>query len=110
MSSKVLRTIAASVLAASAVTPVLQACGSDKITPVNYGEPPDSSIFDTGGGGSSPYGYGEGGTTSVPEAAPPVCPDSLKQCAETFTYPYNGEQTVELRGNYNPTAWTNGNM
>ena len=32
----------------------------------------------------------------VPEAGPPSCPDSLKLCAETFTYPYNGEQSVEL--------------
>ena len=54
--------------------------------------------------------YGEGGatTTSIPEAGPPVCPDSLKLCAETFTYPYNGEQSVELRGDYRSGAWVQG--
>jgi glycosidase len=110
MKSKVPRTIAASLFAASIAGPALQACGSDKITPVNYGQPPDASgDFDTGAGGNSPYGYGEGGGADIPEAAPPVCPPSLKQCAEQFTYPYNGEQSVELRGDYNPTAWTMGN-
>ena len=55
MKSKVPRTIAASLFAASIVGPALQACGSDKITPVNYGQPPDASgDFDTGAGGNSP--------------------------------------------------------
>jgi glycosidase len=85
------------------------ACGNDKTTQVNYGEPPDASLFDTGAGGNGSYGYGgEGGSTSIPEAGPPTCSDALKLCAETFTYPYNGEQSVLLRGSYAPGAWTAG--
>ena len=34
----------------------------------------------------------------------------IKLCAETFTYPYNGEQSVELRGDYRAGAWTMGDM
>jgi glycosidase len=86
------------------------ACGNDKVTPVNYGQPPDASLFDTGNGGSSPYG-GDGGTGTtppIPEAGPPTCSDALKLCPETFTYPYNGEQSVLLRGSYAPSAWTAG--
>ena len=102
--------IGVSMLGASVLVPALQACGSDQINPVNYGEPPDGSQFDAGGGGNSEYGYGEGDDGgTVPEAAPPVCPSSLEQCSEAFTFPYNGETSVELRGNYNPTAWTTGN-
>jgi hypothetical protein len=32
----------------------------------------------------------------------------LKLCAETFTYPFNGETSVELRGSYRPGEWTMG--
>jgi glycosidase len=89
------------------------ACGSDATQNSNYGSPPDASTFDpgqgTGSGGSYGYGDGAGGPSSPPEeAGPPQCADSDKLCAETFTYPYGGEQSVELRGSYNATAWTMG--
>jgi glycosidase len=90
------------------------ACGNDNITKVSYGSPPDASSFDPGQGGSSPYGDGGSGGMgpgmNIPEAGPPMCPDSLKLCAETFTYPYGGETSVELRGNYRAGAWTMGDM
>ena len=95
---------------ASLVALALAACGSDKTSPVNYGQPPDAALFDTGNGGTSPYGNdgGGGGPTNIPEAGPPSCSDDLKLCAETFTYPFNGETSVELRGDYAPGAWTQG--
>lgn len=91
---------------------VVAACGDDTIHQVNYGSPPDSSVYDPGSSsGGSPYGYGSDAgpvTTVEAEAGPPQCPDSLKLCAETFTYPYNGEQSVELRGDYRSGAWVQG--
>lgn len=89
-------------------------CGSDQINQVDYGTPPDASTFDPGQGGPSPYGSGSGQMTpppadaSLPEAAPPTCPDSLKLCPEIFTYPYGGETSVELRGDYRAGAWQMG--
>jgi glycosidase len=84
-------------------------CGNDKTTAVDYGQPPDASTFDPGQGGPSPSGSGSAGSpTNVPDAGPVMCPDSLKLCAETFTYPYNGEMSVELRGSYRQGAWTMG--
>lgn len=84
-------------------------CGSDKTNPAQYGEPPDASTFNPGPGGGGSYGSGSsGGPSGVPEAGPPMCPDSLKLCAETFTYPFNGETSVELRGDYRAGAWTMG--
>jgi glycosidase len=78
----------------------------------NYGEPPEAGIFDPGqGGGGSGYGSGSstgGGPTTPFDAGPPVCADSLKTCGETFTFPFDNETSVELRGNYAPGAWTSG--
>jgi Glycogen recognition site of AMP-activated protein kinase len=64
--------------------------------------------FGTGTGtGAAVVSYGgHGGTGGTPL---PVCPDTLKLCAETFTYPYNGETSVELRGDYAAGAWQMGN-
>jgi glycosidase len=89
------------------------ACGNDNVDQDGYGTPPEASTFDPGQGGSAPYGGDAGDattTTNIPEAGPPMCPDSLKLCAETFTYPYNGETSVELRGSYRTGAWTMGDM
>ncbi len=96
------------VLGASAAA-VVVACGSDTVNPVSFGTPPDASAYNPGQGGSGGYGDGGSGPVNpVPEAGPPTCPDSLKLCAETFTYPYNGETSVELRGDYRTGAWTKG--
>ena len=40
---------------------------------------------------------------------PFVCPDTLKRCASTITYPFNGETSVELRGDFGgPDTWVTG--
>ena len=107
MTPKTLRALAT---ALALGVPTLAACGSDKTAPINYGQPPDASLFDTGNGGSSPYGGdgGSGGNPNIPEAGPPACADALKLCAETFTFPYNGETSVELRGSFAAGAWVKG--
>jgi glycosidase len=86
------------------------ACGNDSTNNNGYGVPPEASTFDPGQGGNAPYGGDAGDATVLPpvEAGPPPCPDSLKLCPEPFTYPYNGETSVELRGNYAAGAWTMG--
>ena len=110
MTPTILRALAAWLTAASLGAAALSGCGNDKVAPVNYGEPPDGSQFDTGPGGSGPYGADGGGdgNASIPEAGPPACPDALKLCAETFTLAYAGEQSAELRGSFAAGAWTQG--
>ena len=89
------------------------ACGSDVTHNPNYGSPPDAGWNPGPPGPGDGYGSGNnaGGTDGGSfDAAPPppMCPDALKLCAETFTYPYNGETSVELRGDYRAGAWTMG--
>ncbi|MGD0525617.1 MAG: alpha-amylase family glycosyl hydrolase [Polyangiaceae bacterium] len=99
-------------IALTAVGVVMAACGNDQVNQINYGNPPDASLFDAGNGGSSPYG-GDGGTgvtPPIPEAGPPTCSDADKLCPETFTYPYDGETSVELRGSFAAGAWVTGVM
>jgi len=101
----------------------LVACGSDQVTQKNYGSPPDASGFNPGtGGGGGGYGYGygggstgSGGTTTgdaghkpVDAWVAPTCPVADERCGETFTYPFNGETSVSLMGNYSATGWTVG--
>ena len=109
MKSSTLRAVAATLVTAAA-TSAAAACGNDNTNNNGYGTPPEASTFDPGQGGNAPYGGDAGDATVKPptEAGPPSCPDSLKLCAETFTFPYNGETSVELRGNYRPGAWTMG--
>jgi glycosidase len=95
-----------------AFAPVLLAgCGNDTTNVQSFGSPPDAAAFDTGPGGNN-GGYGSGGNNGTGdggyEAGPPVCPDTLKRCAETFTYPFNNETSVELRGDYRTNSWTTG--
>ena len=81
----------------------LAACGTDAVSKRDYGDPPDAALFDPGNG-SGGDGYGSGSTPT-----PFVCPDELKKCAATFTYPFAGETSVELRGDYNgPDTWITG--
>src|SRR5690349_7136617 len=72
----------------------LPGCGSDEPNNRDYGQPPDAATFNPGAGGGDGYGYGSG-----PEK-PFVCPDPLKRCNHTITYPFNGETSVELRGDF----------
>ena len=91
--------LGATLLAASA----LPACGSSDPNNKDFGSPPDAAIFNPGLGGNDPYGYGGG------EPTPFVCPDELKRCGHTFTYPFNGESSVELRGDFGgPETWEKG--
>ncbi len=81
----------------------LIACGSDAVNNKNYGEPPDAALFNPGNGGPGDN-YGSGNPPSTF-----VCPDELKRCAQDFTYPFSGESSVELRGDYRgPDSWLNG--
>ena len=96
-----------SVVALTTVT-ALGACGTDVVNNPDYGTPPDAGLFNPGaGGGGDGYGSGanvggDGGVTM------PACADPLKRCAQEFTFPFGGETSVELRGDYNPGAWTKG--
>lgn len=88
---------------------LVPACGSPEDQP---GRPPapDVGDYDAGHGGESgPYGYGDSSTShDAPVDTKPSCGDDLKRCPETFTYPFGGESSVELRGDYRPGAWTAG--
>jgi glycosidase len=87
------------------------ACGSDATENVDYGQPPDAATFNPGQGNGGD-GYGSGGNNGVDagviDAGPPVCPEELKRCTQEFTYPFNGETSVELRGDYRDGAWVAG--
>jgi len=81
----------------------LPACGSDETNNRDFGQPPDAQTFNPGLGGGDGYGYG-----STPEK-PFVCPDALKRCNHTITYPFNGETSVELRGDFGGSdTWVTG--
>jgi glycosidase len=98
----------------------LAACGTDQLNIQNFGSPPDAGYFNPGnGGGSGGYGYGYGGgPTSTPDGSTvhpmfdanvgPGCPVAQQLCPEVFTYPFNGETSVSVMGNYSPTGWTVG--
>ena len=82
----------------------LPACGSDATNNKDFGQPPNAAIFNPGLGGGDGYGYG-----SPASVTPFVCPDTLKRCASTVTYPFNGETSVELRGDFGgPDTWVTG--
>jgi glycosidase len=91
------------------------ACGNTELQ--NMYMPPGTGGFNpgmtsgapgTGGGiGGGSTATSTSGTGGMPQ---PMCSDALKRCAEPFVYPYNGEQSVELRGDYRPGAWSQGDM
>jgi glycosidase len=93
------------------------ACGNTELQ--NMYMPPGTGGFNPGMGSTQGAGGGIGGgiggssgttTSSGTGGTPlPMCDDSLRLCPETFTYPYNGEQSVELRGDYAAGAWNAGN-
>ena len=78
------------------------ACGNDTTKPPDYGYPPDANQFNTGDGGP-----GGGYDSSTTETF--VCPPDLERCAHDFSYPYNNESSVELRGDFGgASTWVNG--
>ena len=100
---------------ASLACATLVACGSpeDQASNLPDGAPPDGSYFDAGPGGFGDGAYGfDGDSTPIAPDAPidtaPSCSDDLKRCPSTFTYPFGGESSVELRGDYGDTSWTTG--
>jgi glycosidase len=102
------------------------ACGSDQLSMPNFGSPPEAAPYDAGvgpnGDSGNAYGYGYGGGSSDATTKPgdatvhhpmdayvgPQCPVAQQTCPEVFTYPYNGETSVSVMGNYSPTGWTVG--
>src|SRR5277367_1159245 len=90
-------------------------CGENELQ--NTYMPPGVGGFNPGFGGVPAAGTGtttgvvaasSSGTGGTGGVAPPACSDALKLCAETFTYPFNGETSVELRGDYRAGAWVQG--
>jgi glycosidase len=91
------------VLAAAAAA-AAAACGSSEASNRDYGAPPDPASFNPGTGGSDPYGYGGSQPPTKVE-----CPQELKRCSHTFTYPAGAESSVELRGDFGgPSTWDAG--
>src|SRR5690349_5184248 len=81
----------------------LPACGTDEVNNHDFGDPPDAQAFNPGLGGGDGYGYGRDAD------APFVCPDALKRCGHTITYPFNGETSVVLQGDFGgPDTWVPG--
>ncbi|MBL8739806.1 MAG: hypothetical protein JNK04_01895, partial [Myxococcales bacterium] len=73
--------------------------------------PPDFGGYDPGGEPSTGSGYGLGypdGGGGAGGGGAPSCDDELKRCAHVFSYPFNGETSVELRGDFKPDGWMNG--
>jgi len=94
---------AACIAAGGFVTASLPGCGTDEVNNRDYGQPPDAQVFNPGLGQNGGYGYGGG------EVKPFVCPDALKRCTQTFTYPDGGETSVELRGDFGgEDTWVTG--
>lgn len=116
-----MRTVRLAWLVIAATFLAVGACGSDTITQTNFGSPPDATPYNPGnGGGGGGYGYGSGGRPTTDgggdaghkppqdSSVGPACPVSMQLCPEVFTYPYNGETSVSVMGNYSPTGWTVG--
>jgi glycosidase len=93
-------------------------CGNDHPNPLYLQNqfPPDAAPYDAGTGGSGggyPYGYGGGPTADattkpVDAAVGPGCAVSSQVCPEVFTFPFGGESTVDVMGDYSATGWTVG--
>ncbi len=74
--------------------------------------PPGTGGFNPGPPSSgSGYGYGaqsgDGGEGGG-EPPPPMCEDELKRCERVLTYADQGEQSVEVRGDFSADGWTVG--
>ena len=99
------------VLLAGGLAASAGACNDSPIHAIDTTEPPDgSSTFDPGKGGNGGGGYyGNGTGTSSGGPSKPECPAELEKCPVRFEYPYNGETSVELRGDYRgPDSWQQG--
>jgi glycosidase len=101
------RTTAFAALAIALAAPGIAAgCGNDQAMNPNYGSLPEAG-FNTGNGGSgSGYGSGSGNTGENSDAALPPCPLADRQCPEPFTFPYHGETSVQVHGDFSSAGWT----
>ncbi len=80
----------------------MSGCGDDSVRTRSTGDPPDASMFDPGKGPAPAGGY-YGPDTE------PVCPEDMRRCLVTFTLPFGGQKSVELRGDYRgEESWVQG--
>ena len=93
----------------------LGACGDATVNRREDGTPPDPPAYDPGFGGSGgSYGSGSsggGGGGGTVDAGPPVpvCAEEYRGCTQLVTFPYGGESSVEVRGNFGgETTWQQG--
>jgi glycosidase len=109
------RPLARTLLPALPLALALAACGDATVSRRDDGTPPTPPTFDPGFGGSGgSYGSGSSGgsssTTPVDAGPPvPVCVEDYRGCPQLVTFPYGGESSVEVRGNFGGDAtWQQG--
>ncbi len=92
--------------------PPLMSESSATMGPPTSTTPYDPSVGSGGSSGTDGSGGGEtdtattGGTTGEP--MPPMCDDAFKRCDGEFTYPDNGEASVDVMGDFAANGWTVG--
>jgi glycosidase len=103
---------AASLLLIGCVDPPLMSESTSSAT-----MPPSTMPYDPSqGGGATGYATGGPDDTGEPtttdnttgEPPPPMCDDALKRCEHEFTYPDNGETSVDVMGSFAADGWTKG--
>jgi hypothetical protein len=80
-------TVAVALCAVAASLATADGCGSDSFSNPDGGSPLDAASF-------------------TPPA--PACSPGNELCAVEFIYPYGGESSVEIFGNFQPNGWSNG--
>ena len=95
----------------------LAACGDPTAARRDDGTPPEPPAYDPGFGGpggsygSGSGGAGPGGVSPPVDAGPPVqvCSEEYRGCPSVVRFPYGGETSVEVRGNFGGDAtWQQG--
>jgi len=111
-------------LLASLLPVLVTACADPPLSGEETGQvtpPPDTTPYDPSAGGSAGT-YSTTGTDSTPdsdttptttdgttgEPPPPMCDDAQKRCDHVFSYPDNGESSVDVMGSFAADGWTAG--
>ena len=107
-------------LAPLLMTSLLPGCGDPPLMSETLDTtPPDTMPYDPSQGGSAGT-YSTTSTTgeetpttgdgddTTGEPPPPMCDDAQKRCDHQFSYPDNGETSVEVMGSFAPDGWTVG--